>query len=106
MPPDMDLKGLILAGGAGTRLRPLTQPSAKQRVPVANKPVLFYALEAMREAGIEHVTILVSPGPTGAEIRDRTGDGSEWGLRISYVEQAEPLGIAHAVLTAEKEIGG
>jgi glucose-1-phosphate thymidylyltransferase len=101
----MDLKGLILAGGAGTRLRPLTHTSAKQLVPVANKPVLFYALEAMRDAGIEDVTILVSPGPTGAEIRSRTGDGSEWGLRLSYVEQAEPLGIAHAVLTAEEQIG-
>jgi glucose-1-phosphate thymidylyltransferase len=101
----MELKGLILAGGAGTRLRPLTHTSAKQLVPVANKPVLFYALEAMRDAGIEDVTILVSPGSTGAEIRARTGDGSDWGLRISFVEQAEPLGIAHAVLTAQEQIG-
>src|SRR2546428_281175 len=80
IPPGMELKGLILAGGAGTRLRPLTHTSAKQLVPVANKPVLFYALEAMRDAGIEDVTILVSPGSTGAEIRARTGDGSDWGL--------------------------
>ncbi len=101
----MELKGLILAGGAGTRLRPLTHTSAKQLVPVANKPVLFYALEAMRDAGIEDVAIVVSPGPSGAEIRERTGDGSEWELRIVYVEQPEPLGIAHAVLMAEQEIG-
>jgi glucose-1-phosphate thymidylyltransferase len=101
----MELKGLILAGGAGTRLRPLTYTSAKQLVPVANKPVLFYGIEAMRDAGIEDVTIVVSPGQPGAEIRERTGDGSRWGLRIGYVEQAEALGLAHAVSTAEEEIG-
>jgi glucose-1-phosphate thymidylyltransferase len=101
----MDLKGLILAGGAGTRLRPLTHSSAKQLVPVANKPVLFYGIEAMRDAGIEDITIVVSPGQAGAEIRERAGDGSRWGLRIDYVEQAAPLGLAHAVLTAEKAIG-
>ncbi|HEX9416025.1 MAG TPA: glucose-1-phosphate thymidylyltransferase [Gaiellaceae bacterium] len=101
----MNLKGLILAGGAGTRLRPLTYSSAKQLVPVANKPVLFYGIEAMRDAGIDEITIVVSPGQSGDEIRERTGDGSRWGLRIAYVEQHEPLGIAHAVLTAEEEIG-
>jgi glucose-1-phosphate thymidylyltransferase len=102
----VQLKGLILAGGAGTRLRPLTYSSAKQLVPVANKPVLFYGIEAMRDAGIDDVTIIVSPGQPGDEIRERTGDGSRWGVRIAYVEQAEPLGIAHAVLTAEEQIGG
>lgn len=101
----MSLKGLILAGGAGTRLRPLTHTSAKQLVPVANKPVLFYGLEAMKDAGIEEVTIVISPGPSGNEIRERTGDGSRWGLSVGYVEQPEPLGIAHAVLIAEHEIG-
>jgi len=101
----MELKGLILAAGAGTRLRPLTYTSAKQLVPVANKPVLFYGIEAMREAGIEDVTIVVSPGQPGAEIRERTGDGSRWGIRIRYVEQVEPLGLAHAVLAGEAEIG-
>jgi len=101
----MDLKGLILAGGAGTRLRPLTYTSAKQLVPVANKPVLFYGIEAMRDAGIKEVTIVVSPGQPGAEIRERTGDGSQWELQITYVEQGEPLGIAHAVLTAEEQMG-
>ena len=101
----MELKGLILAGGAGTRLRPLTYSSAKQLVPVANKPVLFYGIEAMRDAGIEDITIVVSPGQAGAGIRERAGDGSRWGLRIGYVEQAEALGLAHAVLTAEQAIG-
>ncbi len=101
----MELKGLILAGGAGTRLRPLTHTSAKQLVPVANKPVLFYGIEAMRDSGIEDVTIVVSPGDSGVEIRERVGDGSEWDIGISYVEQHEPLGLAHAVLTAEETIG-
>src|SRR5215213_2550261 len=101
----MDLKGLILAGGAGTRLRPLTYTSAKQLVPVANKPVLFYGVEAMRAAGIEEITIVVSPGQAGNEIRERTGDGARWGVRITYVEQTTPLGIAHAVLSGEEQIG-
>jgi glucose-1-phosphate thymidylyltransferase len=102
----MELKGLILAGGAGTRLRPLTHSSAKQLVPVANKPVLFYGIEAMRDAGIEDITIVVSPGQPGQEIRERAGDGSRWGLRIGYVVQEQALGLAHAVLTAEDAIGG
>ena len=101
----MELRGLILAGGAGTRLRPITHTSAKQLVPVANKPVLFYGLEAMCDAGIEDVTIIVSP-ETGAEIGEAAGDGSRFGLRIRYVEQARPLGLAHAVLTAEEALGG
>ena len=102
----MELKGLILAGGAGTRLRPLAHSSAKQLVPVANKPVLFYGIEAMRDAGIEDITIVVSPGQPGQEIRERAGDGSRWGLRIGYVVQEQALGLAHAVLTAEDAIGG
>jgi glucose-1-phosphate thymidylyltransferase len=102
----MELKGMILAGGAGTRLRPLTHTSAKQLVPVANKPVLFYGIEAMRDSGIEDITIVISPGQPGAEIRKRAGDGSRWGIRIRYVEQDRPLGLAHAVLTGEEEIGG
>jgi len=98
------LKGLILSGGRGTRLRPITHTSAKQLVPVANKPVLFYGLEAMSEAGIEEVGIIVAP-ETGAEIRDAVGDGSRFGVRVHYVEQEEPLGLAHAVLTAEPFLG-
>ncbi len=101
----MQLKGLILAGGAGTRLRPLTHSSAKQLVPVANKPVLFYGIEAMRDAGIDDITIVVSPGQGGSEIRERAGDGSRWGLRIGYVVQEQALGLAHAVLTGEEAIG-
>ncbi|MBA3717547.1 MAG: glucose-1-phosphate thymidylyltransferase [Actinobacteria bacterium] len=99
------MKGLILAGGAGTRLRPLTYSSAKQLVPVANKPVLFYGIEAMRDAGIRDITIVISPGQPGMEIRKRAGDGSQWGLKVGYVEQGEALGLAHAVLTGEEAIG-
>ena len=98
------LRGLILSGGAGTRLRPLTYTSAKQLVPVANKPVLFYGIEAMVAAGIEDVTIIISP-QTGDEIRAVAGDGSLWGIRLHYVVQEQPAGLAHAVLTAEASLG-
>ncbi|MFJ9904189.1 glucose-1-phosphate thymidylyltransferase [Streptomyces sp. NPDC101152] len=93
------MKALVLSGGAGTRLRPITHTSAKQLVPVANKPVLFYGLEAIAEAGISEVGIIV--GDTAEEIREAVGDGSQFGIKVTYIPQEAPLGLAHAVLIAK-----
>ena len=97
------VKALILAGGAGTRLRPITHTSAKQLVPVANKPILFYGLEQMAEAGIVEVGMVV--GDTEEEIRAAVGDGSTWGLKVTYIPQDAPLGLAHCVLIAQEFLG-
>lgn len=97
------MKALVLAGGRGTRLRPLTHTSAKQLVPVANKPVLYYGLEAIRNAGISQVGIVV--GDTRGEVRDAVGDGSAFGLDVTYIEQESPLGLAHCVLIAREFLG-
>jgi glucose-1-phosphate thymidylyltransferase len=92
------VKALVLAGGSGSRLRPITHTFAKQLVPVANKPVLFYGLEAIRDTGIVDVGVIV--GDTAAEIEGALRTGAEWGLRITYIRQEAPLGLAHAVLIA------
>ncbi len=97
------VRALILAGGSGTRLRPITHTSAKQLVPVANKPILFYGLESMSDAGIKQVGMIV--GDTAAEIRAAVGDGSRWGLEVTYLPQEAPLGLAHCVLIARDFLG-
>jgi len=98
------MKGLILSGGKGTRLRPLTYTRAKQLVPVANKPVLFYGVEAIVAAGIHRIGVVV--GETKDEIQAALGDGSRFGAEFTYIEQGEPLGLAHAVLISELFLRG
>ncbi|MGE5178885.1 MAG: glucose-1-phosphate thymidylyltransferase [Bacteroidota bacterium] len=97
------MKALVLSGGKGTRLRPITHTGAKQLIPVANKPILFYVLEAIRDAGITDVGIVV--GDTEAEIRAAVQDGAAFGIRATYIRQDEPLGLAHAVKVARGYLG-
>ncbi len=98
------MRALILAGGKGTRLRPITFTRAKQLVPVANKPILFYAVEAIRDAGITEIGVIV--GDTADEVRTALGDGSRWGVSFTYIPQEAPLGLAHAVKIAEEYMAG
>src|SRR3990172_9106242 len=90
------MKGLVISGGKGSRLRPFTYTGAKQMVPIANKPILFYVVEHLVQAGITDITIIVSP-ETGDQIRRETGDGAHFGARVSYIDQLHPRGIAQAV---------
>jgi glucose-1-phosphate thymidylyltransferase len=97
------MKGLILSGGFGTRLRPLTYTGAKQLIPIANKPIIFYGIEALTQVGIDEIGIVV--GDTGQEVRGVVGDGDKWNAKIEYIPQEAPLGLAHAIKISQDFIG-
>src|SRR3990172_2170304 len=98
------MKGLVISGGKGSRLRPFTYTGAKQMVPIANKPILFYVVEHLVQAGITDITIIVSP-ETGDQIRRETGDGARFGAQIAYLDQLQPGGIAQAIGIAREAMG-
>jgi len=98
------LKGLVLSGGRGTRLRPLTHTAAKQLVPVGNRPILFYVLDNLKSAGVNEVGVVISP-ETGNAVREAVGSGESWDMRVEYIVQSEPLGLAHAVKVAQSYLG-
>jgi glucose-1-phosphate thymidylyltransferase len=100
------MRALVLSGGAGSRLRPITHTQAKQLIPIAGTPILFHAIGAIAEAGITGVGVVVGTGASADEVRAAVGNGSRWGIEVTYIEQPEPLGIAHAVSTAADFVRG
>jgi glucose-1-phosphate thymidylyltransferase len=98
-----DIKGVVLSGGKATRLRPFSYTGAKQLVPIANKPILFYAIEALVEAGVKDIAVII--GDTGPQVREALGDGARFGARLTFIEQDAPRGIAHAVKIARDFVG-
>ena len=93
---EKSMKALITSGGHGSRLRPLTHTSNKHLIPIANKPMIYYTLESVIQAGIKDIGILINPD-TGNEIKEALGDGKKWGVSFTYILQEAPLGLAHVI---------